>query len=87
MTTMAELPAPLISQLVDIRARLRGSKNAVLPVIGSGLSRGLLSWTKLLEQLITEVREAERAGLLEDLAKDSTSRWRATSRICCTAAG
>ena len=53
-----------------IRSRLHGGGNAVLPIIGSGLSRGLLSWTRLLEQLIAEVdREAEREALSQDLAQ------------------
>jgi hypothetical protein len=56
---MLTLPARLVEELEPIRARLHAGGNAVLPVVGAGLSRGLLSWTKLLEQLIALVDRAE----------------------------
>jgi hypothetical protein len=49
------LPDALVARLDPIRTALHGAPNAVLPVVGSGLSQGLLSWTKLLEQLIAQV--------------------------------
>jgi SIR2-like domain len=65
------LPASLVDQLEPLRARLHAARNAVLPIVGSGLSRGLPSWTKLLEQLIAQVERAEdRDALTDDLAKE-----------------
>ncbi len=65
------LPAPLVDQLDPIRARLHAGPNAVLPVVGLGLSRGLLSWAKLLEQLIAGVDRAEdRDGLTRELGQE-----------------
>jgi hypothetical protein len=62
------LPIALQKELAVIHARLHGGTNLVLPVVGSGLSRGLLSWTKLLEQLIAKVpTAADRRELTRDL--------------------
>lgn len=66
-----QLPVALRTQLDLIHARLHGSRNAVLPVIGSGLSRSLLSWTKLLDQLIAQVSSsADRKVLSLDLRQE-----------------
>jgi hypothetical protein len=65
------LPPFLVAQLDPLRAALHTGPNAVLPVVGSGLSRGLLSWTKLLEQLISQVGSAdERDELARALAQE-----------------
>lgn len=66
-----DLSPQLLQALDPIRTRLHEQRNTILPVIGSGLSRGLLSWTKFLEDLIVKVeRDEDRASLMRDLAHE-----------------
>lgn len=65
------LPDKLVQALSPLKKLLHAGPNTVLPLVGSGLSRGLPSWTKLLESLIAEVRhDDEREELTKALAKD-----------------
>jgi formylglycine-generating enzyme required for sulfatase activity len=61
--------APTLRAALDpIRELLHGpTRNAVFPVVGSGLSQGLISWRGLLEELIAQASPDEIDGLLEDL--------------------
>jgi hypothetical protein len=64
------LHASLIDRLTPLHNLLWGPRNAVLPVVGSGLSQGLSSWRDLLSGLIDELPEGEREGLRTELDKD-----------------
>ncbi|MCC6556637.1 MAG: SIR2 family protein [Polyangiaceae bacterium] len=71
MATAPPLPPHLATRLHDLRALLHGgARNAVVPLIGSGLSRGLLSWSKLLDDLIQELpRQEDRDALTRELSQ------------------
>jgi hypothetical protein len=78
MTTPARTPfeafgldAKLRQALDPIRELLHGpTRNAVFPVVGSGLSQGLISWRALLEELIALAHPDERAGMTRELDKE-----------------
>jgi hypothetical protein len=57
-------------KLEPLRRELWAERNSVLPVVGSGLSRGLASWTELLRELINELPEGERQDAEDALNKD-----------------
>ncbi|MCK6517027.1 SIR2 family protein, partial [Myxococcota bacterium] len=57
-------------QLAPLRELLHGSiPNAVVPFVGSGLSRGLKSWTELLDELVNFLPQAEQADARAVLAQ------------------
>jgi hypothetical protein len=57
----------LIEKLTPLKVALWGSRNAVLPVVGSGLSPGLASWRGLLERLIDELPGVEEQQEIREL--------------------
>lgn len=60
------LPPALLKRLEPLRELLHGPReNAVVPFVGSGLSRGLPSWAELLRELAEHVDEPERKILLK----------------------
>ncbi len=62
------LPEALRRQLAPLREKLhRGGRNAVVPFVGSGLSRGLLSWNDLLVELLSFAPAAEQAELRAEI--------------------
>ncbi len=62
------LDPALRAALGPIRELLHGpTRNAVFPVVGSGLSQGLISWRALLQELIALASPDERDGMHEDL--------------------
>src|SRR3954470_10831016 len=68
---MPLMAAHLLEQLEPLRKQLHAGSNAVLPVVGSGLSRGLLSWTDLLKKLIAHVDAPDVvADLLRELERE-----------------
>ncbi len=69
-TPVEALGQPLVEKLQPLRRLLWDHENAVLPVVGSGLSQGLPSWRALLSSLIDELPEAERGELREQLDKE-----------------
>ncbi|MBK9367398.1 MAG: hypothetical protein IPN01_13955 [Deltaproteobacteria bacterium] len=68
-------PPPALSdelrrQLAPLRELLHGSiPNAVVPFVGSGLSRGLKSWTALLDELVNFLPLAEQADVRASLTR------------------
>ena len=64
------LPDALRRQLAPLRELLHGSiPNAVVPFVGSGLSRGLKSWTALLDELVSFLPLAKQAEVRASLKK------------------
>jgi hypothetical protein len=58
------LPPRLVSELAPLHALLHGSRNAVFPIVGSGLSgTALPSWSQLLSALIDQAPVGEQAEL------------------------
>jgi hypothetical protein len=69
--THEPLPQRLIEDLARLRQLLHGPvRNAVFPVAGSGLSRGLDSWDKLLRALIQMVPEPDQPEIEADLQRE-----------------
>ena len=69
----------LCRQLAPLRELLHGSiPNAVVPFVGSGLSRGLKSWTALLDELVNFLPQAEQADARAVLAQGK----HVDSRVC-----
>jgi hypothetical protein len=65
-----DLSDALRQRLAPLRELLHGSiPNAVVPFVGSGLSRGLKSWTALLDELVNFLPQAEQAEAREVLAQ------------------
>lgn len=65
-----DLSDALRRQLAPLRELLHGSiPNAVVPFVGSGLSRGLKSWTALLDELVNFLPQAEQADARAVLAQ------------------
>ncbi len=65
-----DLDPGLVKQLEPLHNALWKSRNAVVPLVGSGMSQGLKSWKELLESLIAELPEADRDDAQELLDKD-----------------
>jgi|GEM_PF-672706 len=64
-----DLPEDLLRQLEPLRKLLTGeTRNAVVPFVGSGLSRGLKSWHELLNALALCLPETERDDVARDIA-------------------
>lgn len=60
----------LRQRLAPLREQLHGPRpNAVVPFVGSGLSRGLKSWTELLEELVSFLPLAEQADVRASLTQ------------------
>ena len=65
-----DLSDALRRQLAPLRELLHGSiPNAVVPFVGSGLSRGLKSWTELLDELVNFLPQAEQADVRASLIR------------------
>lgn len=61
------IPNALKAQLAPLKAALHGDGVPVLPFVGSGVSRGLLSWWELLDRLIGLAPEEQREDLRDAL--------------------
>ncbi len=55
----------LVERLAPLRAAIHHPRSAVLPLVGSGLSRGLPSWVGLLERLLKRVGDVARDAIEE----------------------
>jgi formylglycine-generating enzyme required for sulfatase activity len=70
-STDGDLPDALVRDLEPLRKLLHGdTPSVVLPVVGSGLSPGLLSWRGLLIELIERAPRREQATLRKELKKE-----------------
>lgn len=64
----------LRAELAPLREKLRSGPNAVLPVVGSGLSQGLPSWSGFLQALLKKLPAARRDELLAEYGDPTQPR-------------
>ncbi len=57
------LSEELVERLAPLRSAIHHPRSAVLPLVGSGLSRGLPSWVGLLKRLLKRVDGDARAAI------------------------